>query len=349
MRRRSLIVIVVLVLAALAVGGWWYWQHAHVQPEQAPVAAQGLRVETVNGETVVVVPTDMQRASGIATRALATATVRPEQEVYAGVIDLQPLLDFGARLAAARAERASAAALASASQAQAARTQALFEDDRNASQKALQDARVAAQSDQAKLAASDAALAGIRLQLRQQFGTALADAATSRSGAIWRKIESGRAAVLRVSLPASMAAPESIAVDAPAGGTLAGQRLSAAPQVDPLLQAAPYFYLVDAPLPAGARLVAHAGAAGGKAGVLVPDSAVIWYGDLRWTYLKLAPDRFARRLLNVAAPSVGGVLVTEGLSAGQQVVTQGAALLLSEEQRPRGISTQCKDPPECDD
>ncbi|GAB3468700.1 hypothetical protein GCM10027321_37380 [Massilia terrae] len=339
-----------LILAALAGAVWWYWQHAHVQPQPAPVAAQGLRVETVNGETVVVVPSDMQRASGIATQALAAATVRPEQEVYAGVIDLQPLLDFGARLAAARADRASAAALASASQAQAARTQALFQDDRNASQKALQDARAAAQSDQAKLAASEAVLAGIQQQVRQQFGAALADAASSRGGAIWQKIETGRAAVLRVALPASMPAPANISVDAPAGGTLAGQRLSAAPQVDPLLQGAPHFYLVDAPLPAAARLIAHAGGAGqGKAGVLVPDSAVTWYGDQRWTYLKLAPERFVRRLLNVAAPAAGGVLVTEGLNAGQQVVTQGAALLLSEEQRPRGVSTQCKDPPECDD
>lgn len=348
MRRRSLIVIVVLCLVAAAGAGWWFWQRAQA-PAPAPALVQGPHVETVSGETVVVIPIDMQRASGIATQALQAATVHPEREAYASVIELQPLLDLGARLAAARADRASAAALATASQAQAARTLALFNDDRNASQKALQDARAAAQSDQAKLAASEAALAGIEHQMRQQFGSALASAVGTRSR-IWRRLESGTAAVLRVSLPASMAAPDSIAIDAPAGGTLTGQRLSAAPQVDPLLQGAPYFYLADAPLPAGVRIVAHASVAGAPtAGVLVPDSAIVWYGDTRWTYLKLAQDRFVRRLVNVAAPATGGVLAAEGLAAGQRVVTQGAALLLSEEQRPRGVSTQCKDPPECDD
>ena len=70
---------------------------------------------------------------------------------------------------------------------------------------------------------------------------------------------------------------------------------------------------------------------------------------MRWTYVSLPHDRFVRRLVKVVSPAPGGVIAGEVLVAGQRVVTQGAALLLSEEQRPRGISTQCKDPPECDD
>jgi hypothetical protein len=41
--------------------------------------------------------------------------------------------------------------------------------------------------------------------------------------------------------------------------------------------------------------------------------------------------------------------VSSGLHAGDQVVIDGAQLLLSEELRPQGIATACKDPPECDD
>jgi len=41
--------------------------------------------------------------------------------------------------------------------------------------------------------------------------------------------------------------------------------------------------------------------------------------------------------------------VTSGFRAGDDVVIRGAQLLLSEELRPQGITTQCKDPPECDD
>lgn len=44
-----------------------------------------------------------------------------------------------------------------------------------------------------------------------------------------------------------------------------------------------------------------------------------------------------------------GFMVTSGFHAGDQIVTQGAQLLLSEELKPQGIATACKDPPECDD
>jgi membrane fusion protein, multidrug efflux system len=233
---------------------------------------------------------------------------------------------------------------------QAARMLTLFQDDRNASQKNLQDARAAAQADQARLAVSNAALAGLVTSLRQQFGDALARAAASPGSGTWRQLVSGQAAVLRVVFPAAGAAPEGLAIDAPAGGELSAHKLSAAPQVDPILQGTAYFYLIPAPLPVGTRTVAHAASGQlGEAGVLVPDEAIIWYGDARWAYVKTAGERFTRRLVQGAVPSAGGVLASAGLRAGDEVVTRGAALLLSEEQRPHGIATQCKDPPECDD
>lgn len=186
--------------------------------------------------------------------------------------------------------------------------------------------------------------------MRQQFGETLARAAATPGAGPWRQLVAGQAAVLRVVFPSVDAAPDRLAVDAPAGGQLTGHKLSVAPQVDPMLQGAAWFYLVAAPLPTGTRTVAHAvNGKQGAAGVLVPDTAILWYGDTRWAYVKTAGERFTRRLVQAVAPAAGGVLVTDGLHAGEQVVTRGAALLLSEEQRPRGVATQCKDPPECDD
>lgn len=351
MRRRLPILLAAPVLLALGAGGWFLHQAmAPANPAVAALHTEGARVETIGGETVVVVPADMQHASGIAVSPLAAAQVQAELLAYASVIDPQPLFDLGTRLAAATAERKAAQAQAGVSAAQAARTQALYEDDRNASQKSLQDARALAQSDQAKLAASEATLAGIRASMRQQFGDRLALAASSPTAGLWPRLVSGQAAVLRVVVASTGALPDSLAFEAPMGGTLTGHKLSAAPQVDPMLQGVAWFYLVPAALPAGMRTLAHAASGQqGAAGVLVPEEAVFWYGDTRWTYVRTASERFTRRLVRSEAAAPGGVLVSAGLRAGESVVTRGAALLLSEEQRPRGIATVCKDPPECDD
>jgi hypothetical protein len=351
MRSRLLIPFAMLSLLALVAGSWFVYRALSSGSVPAsPAQPEGARVETVSGETVVVVPADMQRASGMTISPLASAKVRPEQLAFATVIDLQPLFDFGTRLAAVRAEREASRTQAGVSQAQVARMQTLFQDDRNVSQKNLQEARAAAQSDQAKLASTEATLAGITASVRQQFGDALARAAASPGTETWRQLVSGQAAVVRVAFPSSGLAPERLTIDAPAGGELNGHKLSAAPQVDPMLQGSAYLYLVPASLPVGARTVAHAvSGQPGVAGVLVPDGAIIWYGDARWAYVKTASERFTRRLVQAAAPVSGGILATGGLRAGDEVVTRGAALLLSEEQRPRGIATQCKDPPECDD
>lgn len=352
MRRRSYFIAGILALLILAVGGWMVYHKPSSRPSSTPAAAAAqVQVQTVNGETVLTVPVEMQRASGIDVTRLAAAAVQPEQTVFATVIDLQPLFDLGNRLAAAQADRNAAQAQAEASQAQAARSQALYRDDANVSQKAVQDANAVAQADQAKLRAAQASVTGLQAVIREQFGEAVANAAQAPTSGLWRKLASGGASIVRVTFSgAATQVPEVVTLDLPSGGRSVTHKLSAAVPVDPMVQGAAYFYLAAPALAPGMRTVGHA-VHGDKSipGVLVPDSAVVWYGNERWSYVKSADVRFTRRLIGSALPQADGVLATSGLRPGDEVVTRGAELLLSEEQRPRGIATQCKDPPECDD
>lgn len=363
MKRPLLALFAVLTLLALSAGGWFIYRVMSASPDAgAPAsgeAAGAQRVQTVNGETTVQVPPDEQRASGIAVAPLAAASLRPERQAYAAVVDLQPLFDFGNRLAAARAERDAAAAQAAAAQAQAARMRTLYGDDRNVSQKSLQDAEAAARAAQARLRAAESVLAGIEAAARQQFGPALAgaaaDSAANSASGLLRRLARGAAAVARVTLPPSgpPAAPERVTLDVADGRALAAARLSAAPQIDPAIQGASWFYLVESSLPAGARMTARWSADPSAnpsvaSGVLIPESAVVWYGDQRWVYVRTAADRFTRRLVPDGFSSGAGIVAAGGLRAGDEVATRGAQLLLSEEQRPQGVATQCKDPPECD-
>jgi multidrug efflux pump subunit AcrA (membrane-fusion protein) len=82
---------------------------------------------------------------------------------------------------------------------------------------------------------------------------------------------------------------------------------------------------------------------------VIPEAAVIWYGGQPWAYVRTAPDRFTRRYVPASSPGDRGFVVTSGFHAGDEVVIHGPQLLLSQELRPQGIATACKDPPECDD
>jgi multidrug efflux pump subunit AcrA (membrane-fusion protein) len=74
-------------------------------------------------------------------------------------------------------------------------------------------------------------------------------------------------------------------------------------------------------------------------GVIVPASAVIWYADKAWVYQKQAAkqgqksgeDHFVRRQINTDSEAGDGWFVAGDLKAGDEVVTNGTQLLLSEE------------------
>ncbi|AJZ56716.1 metal ion efflux membrane fusion protein family protein [Paraburkholderia fungorum] len=358
--KRRLILLSVASVALVAGAGWHIYRTFDASPTASVASAQATpgqpvpTVQTVNGETVVVVAADVQRASHIDVAPLAAVTIRPSSDAYATVIDLQPLFDLRNRLATARADYETLRAQAGNSRAQYERSRVLFEDDRNISQKNLQDAGAVMQTDQAKLQAAESAQSGLEATMRQQFGDALTSAAMAPASNLFLRLLNGRAVVLRVTLPADYisAAPAHITIDTPDGQQVTAQMLSASPQGDPAVQGNPYFYASDRALPVGTRTSAHVSSSNsGTSGIAIPERAVVWYGGQRWVYVRTSPTRFTRRFVPAATTATGeqGLVASGGFHAGDQVVMDGAQLLLSEEMRPQGIATACKDPPECDD
>lgn len=342
---------------ALAGGAGWYAGRtvaASSASAAGPTAQANERssIQVVNGETVVVVRPATQRASHIEVSPVSVLTERSAVSAYATVIDLQPLYDLHNRRAAARAEVDTLTAQAAASRAQYERSRILFADDRNISQKTLQDARSAMQVDEAKLRSAKAALAGLDATLREQFGNALANAASAPASGLFQRLLSGQASVLRVTLPASAgdAAPAEITVQLPDDKPVSVHKLSASPIADPAVQGSPWLYVAERTLAAGLRTSANAPTSNQTvSGLLIPERAVVWYGGQTWAYVQTSPDRFTRRYVASGDERNQGFVVTSGFRAGDQIVTQGAQLLLSEELKPQGIATTCKDPPECDD
>ncbi|WP_176317906.1 metal transporter [Burkholderia vietnamiensis] len=350
-----LILLSVISLAFASGAGWYIYQAVHdpgasttADAPSSPPSA----VQTVNGETVVVVSPEAQRASHIEVAPLATVTSQSGISADATVIDLQPLFDLRNRLASARAnvDTLTAQAVSSRTQYQGSRT--LYADDRNVSLKSLQAAQSAMQGDDAKLQSARVTPAGLEGTVRQQFGDALANATAAPASKLFQRLQSGQAVVLRVTLPASfgMAPPERIVVGTTDGRWVPAQRLSASPLADPAVQGNPWLYIADAALPANLRTSARVPTSSqAVSGLMIPQRAVVWYGGQTWAYVRTAPGRFTRRYVPAGTEGDHGFMVTSGFHAGDQIVTQGAQLLLSEELKPQGIATACKDPPECDD
>ncbi|MGN6315726.1 efflux RND transporter periplasmic adaptor subunit [Trinickia sp.] len=346
---------------AIAAAGGWYAARTVTQPsvsasstaaQPASPATPAQPVQTVGGETVVVVAPDAQRASGMTVAPLAVATVQPRRDAYVTVIDPQPLFDLRVRLAGARADIAALSAQARNSSAQYQRSLGLYRDDRNVSLKALQDARAAMEADDAKVQAAQATLNGLTATARAQFGEALASAALAPESALLARLQAGRGAILRVVMPTTQGAviPDHIAVRSSDQESIDADKLSPSPAADPAVPGVPWFYTTLRALPIGTRTSATVPTSPRRsAALLVPANAVVWYGGQTWAYVRVAPDRFARRAVVSTEESDAGFAVTSGFREGDSVVTHGAQLLLSEELKPQGIATACKDPPECDD
>jgi membrane fusion protein, heavy metal efflux system len=68
-------------------------------------------------------------------------------------------------------------------------------------------------------------------------------------------------------------------------------------------------------------------AGGPPPGVEVPAKALFLDGDQRWVFVEEAPGRFRRQAVAVGPEREGWIAVTEGLAAGDRVVTEGSLLL----------------------
>ena len=111
------------------------------------------------------------------------------------------------------------------------------------------------------------------------------------------------------------------------------QYISRAQASSATIQGKTYFYHAKSPeLRAGMQVkVLSTQNKASISGVIIPSTAVIWYGGKPWIYRKLGADLFSRILINTEVELENGWFYTGKLSPNDAVVTGGAQLLLSEE------------------
>jgi membrane fusion protein, multidrug efflux system len=335
-----------LFLAAIAFAIGMRWPHAPTQP-----AASEAQKPAAESPGVVIVPAEAQQQSGLETAVPKSTVMHPTATAYATALDARPLLTARRQTATALAQLHAAEAAERASRAEFERSRKLFEDDRNISLKAMQAAEAAWHADQGKLEAATAALRETQAATVQQFGAAFAGTAEASPPDAGR-LASGHESLVQVMLPAfePAAAPTRITLSSPGYATSGAQLIGPSPQVAASASGRAFLYRSRAAYPAGLRLQADLPlAAKPVAGFVVPESAVVWYGNEAWVYVQSGEDRFVRTALGDPQPVAEGIFTTTPLAADRPIVTRGAQLLQSESLRPRTPATSgCADP-ECDD
>jgi hypothetical protein len=246
--------------------------------------------------------------------------------VFGIILDPLPYLDLQGKLHSARAEAQAARSSVMAAQAAWDRTRTLNQEDKGASDKAMQEAQSRLRAEEAKAAAARAEAERLeaawhQLGLPVELGTILAF----------------KQALVRLELPLGQALPPHqgnlpvrfSSEDKPRPLRLLGPANGAAPGTGGLA----ILGVLDAPgLRPGQPVEAFLPTGENAQGLVPPGSALLRAEGRVWAYVERPDGRFERRALRLLNP-VGDSYAVEGLAPDEKVVVRGAQALLAEEYR----------------
>ncbi len=304
-------------------------KESDVKPKEAAPAEE--RVKVVNGETLVTLDAAAVAASHIVVAPLAAAEHGNATSSFATVLDAHDLGDARSQLAAAHAQAEQAKAHVAATDAEVARLRALHADNRNISDRVLQEGEANARAEHANVDAALVAERAPATSVEQKWGSAMARAFAG--GAPWIDDVIANRSVL-VAVVAPQQPPEHITLQTPDGNTIA-TFVAPAVRSDARVQGRTWIYLAKGgAIAPGMSLTATIGRSATQHGALVPHDAVVWTAGRAWLYVETSPNIFARRAIDSSIAMNGGWFVTAP-PAGTRVVVEGAAQLLSEEAKPK--------------
>lgn len=316
--------------------------------EQADEIETPNRVSTEQGITAVTLSPEAQVQSDIKTTALTASKHQSALSTYGNVLSIDPLIELRSRYLTAKADASVARASLANSQQEYQRVAKLNQDDHNVSDRVVIAAEAAYKADQTKVQAAEVQATNLRDNLRQSWGETLSTLAIQNPASpSLQQLLQYKEVLLQVTLPFDAGTPgtgNTITIT-PTGSQsqpINAIFVSASPQTDSTIQGKTYFYRAQATsLRAGMRVtvymkdvtsnVASKNAQPQTEGVIVPATAVVWYSGKAWVYQKQGSDKFIRQPINADTEANGGWFNVGKLKAGDELVTNGAQLLLSEE------------------
>ena len=341
-RSNIIIAVMALIIAILSWALVFYGrdEFALVSKRQSEKIPTKSAVGKKEGFATVSLSKESQAASGIASSELVEVESQGSTRIYGSVMNPQALFDARAQYLAALAEVRTQRVTIAHSENEYQRLKRLFADDRNVSERALQQAQVQWAGERAKLAAAEQNVTALKDNLRANWGDTLTAWAADPGAKVFRALSTQRQVLVQLSVPPELR--EQIAERVIHVGPLGGSEnmrvahyVTPAPRSDGALTGATFIFLADAAdLRQGMRISGRVELEGeSREGVLIPPAAVVWHAGKAWCYIQEEPDEFVRKEVSTQEEIDGGWFNAKGFEAGDKVVIRGAQLLLSEEQK----------------
>ena len=302
------------------------------------------RVVKNNGLSIVSLSAATQQNSGITTAKLLSSSFAGTQKSIGTVIAFDSLIEAKANYLRAKSDIALARAASGTNSQQYQRLKTLNEDDKNVSDKVVQDALAAVNADKAKITAGELQLSNLQNAVKLQWGDTLASIVNGdKQAAHLSNLINRKNVLVQVSLPPESPTPAigSVLNLSPlnsASTAIKAIYISPAALSDANGYGKTFYYSAPAvELRIGMRVNTEAIAVISKisSGAVIPNQAIVWFGGKPWAYFKQGnsksgDNQFVRKPINTDTEIAGGWF-NQGLTDNEEVVTSGAQLLLSEE------------------
>jgi len=297
------------------------------------------RVNSEGGVSKLMIPLTVQQNSGIQTRAVEGSRYLSEIKTFGQVLPIDMLLEAKTKFLTLNAELALAKSASSINRSQYERLKLLNEDDKNISDRAVQDALLLVNADDSKMLAAQTQIQNLQANTRLQWGEVLTNLVLGNASESYlTDLLTRKHVLVQISLPVQIEAPKknSAIQIMPISGKVApitARFISPSPQSDANSFGKTFFYSAPAELlRSGMRVnvVTDPTQRDDASGVTVPNSAVVWHAGQAWVYVKQGVDTFVRTPITTDTETEQGWFV-QSMQAGTGIVTQGAQLLISEE------------------
>lgn len=281
----------------------------------------------------------MQARADIRTVRLQRTTVVHEIRATGRVIDIRPLVDQRSHYFQVQAQKKSADAALAYSRKRVKRLHELHSMESNISARELQQAELQRDKEAIQTVSLKREMASVREGLIQEWGPVLTGWALGERQSPLEALLNLKQVLVLVQ-PAGSDIPEAggpvyVNREDERGGAREADYVSAATRAGENRRGDTFYYrTAAADLRSGMNLYVWVPQPTKQiSGYVLPRSAVIWFNGSPWYYVKQAADRFVKQPVGDHVEVADGWLLNNADLSGEEIVIQGAQLLLSEEFR----------------